>query len=337
VETLGPQSDPHINISDLYVGKGRNLMQERSLGKQGLTVSAIGYGAMGTAVGYGSSDDTESIAAIRRAHELGVTHFDTAEMYGWGEGEKLLGQALAPIRDEVTIATKFGLTASFGQDSRPEHIREVVESSLRNLNIDSIDLLYQHFPDPNVPIEDVVGAMKDFVEAGKVKYLGLSNADADTIRRAHAVHPISALQNEYSIFALDAEPLFPVLEELGIGFVAYSPLARGFLSGAVTSREHYEAGDFRQRLAWWKPENFDDNVALTRALTEFAESKGATLSQLALAWLLAQKDYIVPIPGSRKAQRVTQNIAAADLVLTPDDLARIAEIAPQGGIGGRLG
>ncbi|WP_432191079.1 aldo/keto reductase [Streptomyces sp. bgisy027] len=311
-------------------------METRTLGTQGLTASAIGYGAMGTAVGYGPTDDTESIAAIRRAHELGVTHFDTAEMYGWGEGEKLLGNALAPIRNGVTIATKFGLTPTYGQDSRPEHIREVVDNSLRNLGVDVIDVLYQHFPDPNVPIEDVVGVMKEYVDAGKVKYLGLSNAGEDVIRRAHAVHPISVLQSEYSLFAREVGSLLPVLEELGIGFVAYSPLARGFLSGAVQSREHYAADDFRQRIAWWNPENFDANVAMTSELTKFAESKGATLSQLALAWLLTQKDYIVPIPGSRNPVRVAQNIAAANLTLNADDLAHIADIAPHGGKGGRL-
>ncbi|MGW0436803.1 aldo/keto reductase [Micromonospora sp. NPDC003197] len=310
-------------------------MRQRTLGRQGLTVSAIGYGAMGTATGYGPSDDTESIAAIRRAHELGVTHFDTAEMYGWGEGEKLLGHALAPIRHEVTIATKFGLTKTFGSDSRPEHIRDVVDNSLRRLDIDTIDLLYQHRADPNVPIEDVVGVMKEFVDAGKVKYLGLSNTNADAIRRAHAVHPISALQHEYSIFAHDSEPLFPVLEELGIGFVAYSPLARGFLSGAVTSRDHNDANDFRRRIGWWKPENFAANVAIAGELAKLAESKGATLSQLALAWLLAKRDDIVPIPGSRNPGRVAQNIAAADVTLTAEDLARIDEIAPEGGLGGR--
>ncbi|MFI6359501.1 aldo/keto reductase [Streptomyces sp. NPDC050743] len=312
-------------------------METRKLGNQGLTMSAIGYGAMGTASGYGPSDDTQSITAIRRAHELGVTHFDTAEMYGWGEGEKLLGHALAPIREEVTIATKFGFAKTFSPNSALEHIREVVDNSLRNLATDSIDLLYQHVPDPNVPIEDVVGVMKEFVDAGKVKHLGLSNADEDTIRRAHAVHPISALQNEYSVFAPhDAEPLFPVLEELGIGFVAYSPLACGFLSGAVQPVDHYTADDFRQHLAWWKPENFDANVAIAGELAKFAESKGATLAQLALAWLLAKKDYIVPIPGSRNSDRVAQNVAAAGLTLTGEDLARIAEIAPDGGLGGRL-
>lgn len=222
-------------------------------------------------------------------------------------------------------------------DSRPEHIREVVDISLRNLSTDTIDLLYQHMPEPNVPIEDVVGAMKEFVDAGKAKYLGLSNADEDTSRRAHAVHPISALQNQYSIFALDPEPLFPVLEELGIGLVAYSPIARAFLSGDVKSIDHYDASDFRRQPASWKPENFDANLAIVAELTKFAESKGATLSQLAPAWLLAKKHFIVPIPGSRNLDRVAENVAAADLTLTAADLARIAEIASEGGIGGSQG
>ncbi|MEV6966027.1 aldo/keto reductase [Hamadaea sp. NPDC051192] len=307
-------------------------MKNRTLGREGLIVSEIGYGAMGTAIGYGPSDDTESIAAIRQAHDLGVTHFDTAELYGWGVGERLLGNALAPIRDQVTIATKFGFTPTLGRDSRPEHIREVVDNSLRNLGVGTIDLLYQHIPDPNVPIEDVVGVMREYVQAGKVKYLGLSNADADTIRRAHAVHPISALQNEYSIFARGVEPLLPVLDELGIGLVAYSPIARGFLSGAVQHRDSLAADDWRQRVAWWNPENFDANVAIVGELTKLAESKGATVAQLALAWVLAQRTDIVPIPGSRSSARVAENIAAADLVLTAEDLARIAEIAPDGGI-----
>ncbi|MFE3289685.1 aldo/keto reductase [Rhodococcus sp. NPDC059234] len=311
-------------------------MDTRNLGRQGLNAAALGYGAMGTATGYGPTDDTESIAAIRKAHELGVTMFDTAEMYGWGEGEKLLGQALAPIRDDVLIATKFGLTRSFGSDSRPEHIRQVVEASLRNLRVDTIDMLYQHRPDPNVPIEDVIGTMKEFVEAGKVKYLGLSEADEATIRAAHAVHPISALQSEYSIFARDAELLFPTLEELGIGFVAYSPLARGFLSGAVVAREHYDANDFRQHVPWWAPEYFDANAAIVDELTALADRKDATLAQLSLAWLLTRRDYIVPIPGSRNPQRVDQNATAVELGLTPEDLAAIELIAPTGGVGGRM-
>lgn len=310
-------------------------MQTRTLGTQGLTASALGYGAMGTAVGYGPTDDTDSIAAIRRAHELGVTHFDTAEMYGWGDGEKLLGAALAPIRDDVTIATKFGFTPSFGSNSQPDHIREVVDASLRNLGVDSIDLLYQHVDDPNVPVDDVVGVMKEYVDAGKVKYIGLSNTTPENVRKAHAVHPVSVLQTEYSIFARESETFLPVLEELGIGLVAYSPLARGFLSGAVQPREAYAPNDFRQRIPWWAPENFDSNATITDELTELAESKGMTLSQLALAWLLTQKDYIVPIPVSRNAGRVAQNIAAADFTLTADDLATIQRIAPVGGTGSR--
>ncbi|TWE13343.1 aldo/keto reductase [Rudaeicoccus suwonensis] len=310
-------------------------MQQRNLGQQGLTVSAIGYGAMGTAIGYGPTDDAGSISAIRRAHELGVTHFDTAEMYGWGVGEKLLGTALAPIRDQVTIATKFGFTPSFAPNSRPEHIRTVVDASLQNLRVDSIDLLYQHVHDPAVPVEEVVGVMKQYVEAGKVKYLGLSNTNAESIRKAHAVHPISVLQSEYSIFARESESLLPVIEELGIGMVAYSPLARGFLSGAVQPRSAYAADDFRQRIGWWEPENYDENVEIVGQLTQFASRKGASLSQLAIAWLLAQRDYIVPIPGSRNAGRVAENIAAVDITLTVADLAAIAAIAPAGGVGSR--
>ncbi|MEU1207992.1 aldo/keto reductase [Nocardia sp. NPDC005825] len=310
-------------------------MQHRTLGNQGLKVSAIGYGSMGTAVGYGPSDDDQSVTAIRRAHELGVTFFDTAEMYGWGEGEKLLGRALAPVRDEVVIATKFGFTPDFGTDSRPDHIRDVVDASLRNLGVDHIDVLYQHRVDPAVPIEDVVGTMAEFVDAGKVKYLGLSEAGPETIRKAHAVHPISVLQTEYSIFALDAEPLFGLLEELGIGFVAYSPLARGFLTGTAKPSGDYAPTDFRGHMPWWKPENYDANTHIVEQLIELAVSKGVMLSQLALAWVLAQRDHIVPIPGSRNPDRVAQNIATTEIALTAEDLARIAEIAPTGGHGGR--
>lgn len=310
-------------------------MQQRTLGQQGLTASSISYGAMGTAMGYGPSDDVESIAAIRRAHELGVTHFDTAELYGWGAGEKLLGTALAPIRDQVTIATKFGFTPSFTSNSAPEHIRQVVDASLMNLGVDHIDVLYQHVGDPNVPIEDVVGLMKELVDAGKVSYLGLSNTDAENIRRAHAVHPISVMQSEYSLFSRDSEALMPVLEELGIGLVAYSPLARGFLSGAVKPRDTYAADDFRQNVGWWAPENFATNVAMVSALTELATRKDTGLAELALAWILAQKHYIVPIPGSRNPVRVAQNVAAAEIILSEDDLAAIAEIIPAGAVGDR--
>jgi len=315
--------------------ENQSQLATRRLGKQGLTVSAIGYGAMGTATGYGPSDEADSIRAIRRAHEIGVTHFDTAEMYGWGEGERLLGRALTPIRDEVTIATKFGLTKEWGQDSRPEHIREVVDNSLRYLSVDTIDVLYQHRADPKVPIEDVVGTMSALVDAGKVRYLGLCEVDEETLRRAHGVHPISVLQSEYSIFAREVEPLLPVLEELGIGLVAYSPLARGFLTGAAKPRDQYAPDDFRQNVGWWAKENFDANLRVVKALAELAASKGATVSQLSLAWLLAQRDFIVPIPGSRNADRVAQNVAAADFALAREDLTRIDEVAPGGGVGSR--
>jgi aryl-alcohol dehydrogenase-like predicted oxidoreductase len=299
-------------------------MQQRTLGQQGLTVSAIGYGAMGTTFAYGPGDDTESIAAIRAAHDLGVTHFDTAELYGWGTGERLLGAALAPFRDEVTIATKFGFTPeTYAPNSRPEHIRQVVDTSLRNLGTDSIDLLYQHVHDPAVPIEDVVGTMQEFVQAGKVRYLGLSNTDVEQIRRAHAVHPISVLQAEYSVFSRESEAFFPTVDELGIGVVAYSPLARGFLSGAVRPRSAYAADDIRHQLEWWAPEHFDANVGVTTGLTEIAEAKGLRLSQLALAWILAKRDDVVPIPGSRNPSRVAENVAAGDVVLTEDEVARI--------------
>lgn len=310
-------------------------MQFRTLGSQGLSVSEIGYGSMGTVMAYGASDGQQSIAAIRRAHELGVNFFDSAEMYGWGDGEKLLGRALAPVREDVLIATKFGFTREFGTDSRPEHIRQVVENSLRNLGVDSIDVLYQHRVDPDVPIEDVVGTMAEFVAAGKVRYLGLSEAGPDDIRKAHVTHPISVLQTEYSIFAHDVEPLFPLLEQLGIGFVAYAPLARGFLTGAVPRNDSDDPQDGRKHMPWWGSEHYEANLAIVAELVTLAESKQVTVSQLALAWLLAQKNYIVPIPGSRNRDRVAENIAASDLVLTGDDLARIAEIAPTGGHGGR--
>lgn len=299
-------------------------MQQRTLGRQGLTVSAVGYGAMGTTFAYGPGDDTESVAAIRHAHDLGVTHFDTAELYGWGTGERLLGAALAPIRDEVTIATKFGFTPeTFAPDSRPDHIRQVVEASLRNLGTDSIDVLYQHIHDPAVPIEDVVGVMQEFVQAGKVRYLGLSNTDAEQIRRAHAVHPISVFQTEYSVFSRESEALFPVIEELGIGVVAYSPLARGFLSGAVQPASAYAADDIRAQLEWWAPGNFEANTAVVSALTEIADAKNVSLSQLSLAWILAKRADLVPIPGSRNTGRVAENVAAADVSLSDDDVARI--------------
>ena len=310
-------------------------MQTRTLGQQGLTTSAIGYGSMGISMAYGPGDEQEGIAAIQKAHDLGVTFFDTAELYGWGENEKVVGRAVRSFRDDVVVATKFGFTHDYGFDSRPEHIREVVENSLRYLGVDHIDVLYQHRVDPNVPIEDVAGTVKELIDAGKAKYFGLSEAGPDTIRRAHAVQPVSVLQTEYSLFEREVEVLFPVLDELGIGFVPYSPLGRGFLTGSAKPASEYDETDMRRGDARWQPGNFEKNVEATSQLTELAGSKGATVAQLALAWLLAQGDHIVPIPGTRSAKRVEENTGAADLTLTEADLARIKEILPTGGFGSR--
>jgi len=310
-------------------------MQTRTLGTQGLTTSAIGYGSMGISMAYGAADAEGGATAIQRAYDLGVTFFDTAELYGWGENEKVVGNAVKSFRDDVVIATKFGFTRDFGFDSRPDHIREVVENSLRYLGTDHIDVLYQHRVDPDVPIEDVAGTVKEFIDAGKVKYFGLSEAGPETMRRAHAVQPVSVLQTEYSLFEREVEVLFPVLNELGIGFVPYSPLGRGFLTGGAKPAADYDESDMRSWDARWQPGNFEKNVEATRRLTEFAASKDATVAQLALAWLLAQGESIVPIPGTRSATRVEENVGAADLALTDGDLARIAEILPTGGFGSR--
>ena len=310
-------------------------MQTRTLGTQGLTTSAIGYGSMGISMAYGAADAEGGATAIQRAYDLGVTFFDTAELYGWGENEKVVGNAVKSFRDDVVIATKFGFTRDFGFDSRPDHIREVVENSLRYLGTDHIDVLYQHRVDPEVPIEDVAGTVKEFIDAGKVKYFGLSEAGPETMRRAHAVQPVSVLQTEYSLFEREVEVLFPVLNELGIGFVPYSPLGRGFLTGGAKPAADYDESDMRSWDARWQPGNFEKNVEATRRLTEFAASKDATVAQLALAWLLAQGESIVPIPGTRSATRVEENVGAADLALTDGDLARIAEILPTGGFGSR--
>ncbi|WP_229401685.1 aldo/keto reductase [Micromonospora okii] len=312
-------------------------MQQRTLGRQGLTVSAIGYGAMGLHLAYGPSDEQEGVATIRRAYELGVTFFDTAELYGWGENEKVVGRAVRDFRDDVVIATKFGFTRDYGLDSRPEHIREVLDNSLRFLGVDYIDVFYQHRVDPAAPIEDVAGAVKELIDAGKVKYFGLSEAGSETLRRAHAVQPVSVLQTEYSLFERDAEELFPTLEELGIGFVAYSPLGRGFLTGTVKPAAEYDETDMRRTDARWQPGNYEKNLDAVRRLGHLAATKGATVSQLALAWLLAKEEYIVPIPGTRSVERVEENVAAADLTLTDADLFTIGTILPGGGYGERYG
>jgi aryl-alcohol dehydrogenase-like predicted oxidoreductase len=300
---------------------------------------------MGMTMAYGSdNDDRRSIETIRRAHELGVTLFDTAELYGMGTGanEKLVGEAVKPFREEVVIATKFGFDLTDPQrigtafDSRPEHIREVAENSLRYLGTDHIDILYQHRVDPDVPIEEVAGAVKTLIAEGKVRFFGLSEAGPETIRRAHAVHPVSVLQTEYSIFerAVEVEVL-PMLRELGIGFVAYSPLGRGFLAGAIKPAAEYPAGDMRSIDDRWQPGNYENNVEAIRQLTELAGGKGITVTQLALAWLLAQGDDIVPIPGTRSPQRVAENIAAVNVSLSGDNLTRINEILPHGAHGAR--
>lgn len=308
-------------------------MQQRALGKSGLTVSAIGLGCMGMSWAYGASGDrTEMIALLRGAVDLGVNFFDTAEVYGPFANEDLVGEALAPVRDKVVIATKFGFKVDaasprpLGLDSRPEHIKEVAEASLKRLRTDHIDLLYQHRVDPSVPIEDVAGAVADLIKAGKVRHFGLSEASAATIRRAHAVHPVAALQTEYSLWTRDPEPqILPALEELGIGFVAYSPLGRGFLTGAFTDRSQLAARDLRRNHPRFQEAALKHNLALVESLKTIGKRVAATPGQVALAWLLAQKPWIVPIPGTRKRSRLEENIAAADISLSSADLRAIEE------------
>ncbi|MFF4733955.1 aldo/keto reductase [Streptomyces mirabilis] len=317
-------------------------MQHRTLGTQGLTVSAIGYGSMGLTMAYGPGDEEAGIAAIRRAHDLGVTFFDTAELYGFGTGsnEILVGKAVRDFRDEVVLATKFGfdlsdLSQGFGLNSRPDNIRKVADNSLRYLGVDQIDVFYQHRVDPDVPIEEVAGTVKELIDAGKVKYFGLSEAGPETIRKAHAVQPVSVLQTEYSLFEREVEQLFPLLQELGIGFVPYSPLGRGFITGTAKPAGQYDTTDMRNTDPRWQPGNFEKNVEAVDQLGRLAAAKGITVSQLALAWLLAQGDQIVPIPGTRSAARMEENARAADVALTEADLAAIREILPNGGFGAR--
>ncbi|MTI02092.1 aldo/keto reductase [Roseibium sp. RKSG952] len=316
-------------------------MKKRQLGSQGLEVSALGYGAMGVTSFYGASDEASALAAVQKAYDLGVTFFDTAELYGWGENEKFIGRAVKEFRDDIVIATKFGFSRdpegglSIGLNSTPENIRNVTENSLRYLDTDRIDLLYQHRPDPNVPIEDVAGTVADLIKEGKVLHFGLSEAGEKTLRRAHAVQPVAALQTEYSLFARDVEVLFPVLRELGIGFVPYSPLGRGFLTGHAKPVDNYEETDFRKFDPRWQPGNYEKNVDAVEKLKALAKTKNASVSQLALAWLLAQGDNIAPIPGTRSQERLTENVGAAELDLNADDLKAIAEILPKGGFGAR--
>ena len=315
-------------------------MEKRKLGGQGLEVSALGLGCMGMSFAYGRRDENESIATLRRALELGVTFFDTAEIYGPFENEILVGKALAGKRDQVVIATKFGFKTVDGKqrpgvDSRPEHVKEVCDASLKRLNTDRIDLFYQHRVDPNVPIEDTVGAMADLVKAGKVRFLGLSEASAKTVRRAHAAHPISALQSEYSLWERNVEnEILPACRELGIGFVPYSPLGRGFLTGTAKRAEDYPRDDFRSRQPRFEGENFDRNMKIVEAVRAIAEEKGAKPGQIALAWLLAQGPDIVPIPGTKRRTYLEENVAAADLQLSTTDLEGLEAAAPRGAASG---
>ena len=317
-------------------------MQQRILGTQGLKANAIGLGTMGMTMAYGPSDEAESIATIHRAFELGVDFYDTAELYGRGTGsnEILLGKAVAGFRDQVVLCTKFGFNFVDGQvrgvNSRPENIRTVAENSLRYLNTDYIDVLYQHRVDPDVPIEEVAGAVKELIDAGKVRYFGLSEAGPQTIKRAHAVQPVSVLQTEYSVFERDVQAaVLPMTRELGIGFVPYSPLGRGFLTADVRPADQYAEDDMRRHDPRWKGENFDKNMQAVTELKDLAASKGCTVAQLAIAWLLAQGDDIVPIPGTKSPKRLEENVGAADVELSTADLTRILEILPNGSFGDR--
>jgi aryl-alcohol dehydrogenase-like predicted oxidoreductase len=311
-------------------------MKKRKLGKSGLEVSAIGLGCMGMSFGYGPpKDKQEMISLLRKAVELGITFFDTAEVYGPFANEELVGEALAPIREQVVIATKFGFKISpkgeqIGLDSRPEHVKEVADASLSRLKTDVIDLFYQHRVDPDVPIDDVAGAVKDLIQEGKVKHFGLSEPGLQTIRRAHAVQPVTAVQNEYSLWwRKSEEEVLPALEELGIGFVPYSPLGRGFLTGKMDENTTFERSDFRNRLPRFTPEARKANQVLVDLLSQIARRKKATPAQSALAWLLAQKPWIVPIPGTTKLKRLEENIGATEIELTLEDLREIEDAASE--------
>jgi len=311
-------------------------MQKRTLGRSALQVSALGFGCMGISFGFGPAiDKKDGVSLIRAAVERGVTFFDTAEIYGAYTNEEVVGEALAPFRQQVVIATKFGFKIDdagkgAGLDSRPEHIKEVAEASLQRLKTDVIDLFYQHRVDPNVPIEDVAGAVKDLIQQGKVKHFGLSEAGVQVIRRAHKVQPVTALQSEYSLFWREPEEaILPTLEELGIGFVPFSPLGKGFLTGAINQDTQFDKTDFRAVVPRFTPENRKANRPLVDALSSFAQKKKATPAQIALAWILAQKPWIVPIPGTTKLHRLEENIGGASITLTPDDLRQIEDAASQ--------
>jgi aryl-alcohol dehydrogenase-like predicted oxidoreductase len=317
-------------------------MEQRTLGGQGLTVSAEGLGCMGMSAFYGAHDDVESTATIRRALDLGITFFDTADVYGPWTNERLVGKALADRRDDVVIATKFGNEiddngARTGRvNGSPDYLRKAVDASLERLGIEVIDLYYQHRVDPNVPVEDTFGALGELVQAGKVRHLGISEASAASIRRAHAAAPLTAVQTEYSLFTRDVEDdgVLATVRELGIGFVPYSPLGRGFLSGRIRSVDDFAEDDFRRTSPRFQGTNFEKNLELLDAVVAIADEKGVTPSQLALAWVLAQGDDVVPIPGTRRIPNLEENVSAVDVTLTADELARIDEVAPSGSVAG---
>jgi aryl-alcohol dehydrogenase-like predicted oxidoreductase len=311
-------------------------METRALGTQGLTVSAIGLGCMGMSAFYGDRDDEESVRTIHRALDLGVTFLDTSDMYGPHTNEQLVGRAIAERRDEVVLATKFGIKfdpndpTRRGIDGRPEYVRECIEGSLRRLGVDHVDLYYQHRVDPDTPIEETVGAMGELVGEGKVRYLGLSEAGPETLRRAMATHPISALQTEYSLWSREPEDeILATCRELGIGFVPYSPLGRGFLTGAITSPDDLDEDDYRRFSPRFQGENFQKNLDVVSTIEELAQRKGVTPAQLALAWVLAQGDDIAPIPGTKKVRRLEENVGAVDVELTADELEEIAGALPE--------
>lgn len=313
-------------------------MQQRKLGNEGLIVPDQGLGCMGMSFAYGAGDDQESAATIRRALDLGVTHLDTADMYGPFTNERLVGRAIGDRRDEVVLATKFGNEVSDegaltgGVNGRPEYVRTSIDGSLRRLGVDHVDLYYQHRVDPEVPVEETWGAMAEQVEAGKVRYLGISEASPDSIRAAHATHPVTAVQTEYSLFSREPEDngVLATVRELGIGFVAYSPLGRGFLAGNIRSIEDLPENDFRRGAPRFQGENFTKNLAVVDKVHEIARDKGVTSSQLALAWVLAQGDDIVAIPGTKRRRYLEENVAAGDITLSRDDLDAIESVAPQG-------